>query len=623
MPERRLVTRSKNSQNHRVRTWPKSLHQVVTTARDFFRRQHWRELLRIREKLRLSEETLHLLLAGGVGIIGGLVNLIFFRCTDTLKEMALRHQGDLVEIAEALNWWQLLLAPTAGGLAAGLVLYWGLPWAGKRDSSNLLEVVAAGDGRLPFRHALVKAISSLLSISTGGSIGREGLITHLTATAASKCGQLAGWQPYRLRLLVACGAAAGIAAAYNAPVAGAVFAAQIVLGNFSMNLFAPLVLASVVATMVSRSFFGIEPQYQVPSYVEFTHVTQLPWFLLLGLFAGMLGAAFLKLLRHGELLFSRLPQPLYARMALGGLVVGAIATGFPQVWGNGYGATNQILHGHYALGFLLGLFVAKLLATLMTVGSGAVGGVFTPTLFLGAGLGGVFGMFLHAAHLAVGLPTAAFALAGMGSVLAATTHSLLLAMILVFEISLNYTLMPPLMVACAVSTLVARRLHPDTIYTEPLRQKGLAADRESAQIGAATQQTVGDLMRDPVPPLKQTATFREIADRFLTNPNNFLPVVDEKDRLVGIVALQDLKEYLSAGQELAGVIAYDVMRPPPVCLTPNQSLLDALPVLLSSEQRNVPVVNTQQERRLVGAVARADALGVLSEAISPRSAPNG
>src|SRR2546427_513019 len=466
MPERRLVNRWKNSQNHRVPTWPKSWHQIVATARDFFQR-HWRELLRIREKLRLSEETLHLLLAGGVGIIGGLVNLIFFRCPDTLKEIALRHQGDLVEIAEALNWWQLLLAPTAGGLAAGLVLYWGLPWAGKRDSSNLLEVVAAGDGRLPFRHALVKAISSLLSISTGGSIGREGLITHLTATAASKCGQLAGWQPYRLRLLVACGAAAGIAAAYNAPV------------------------------------------------------------------------------------------------------VGAISTGFPQVWGNGYGATNQILHGHYALGFLLGLFVAKLLATLMTVGSGAVGGVFTPTLFLGAGLGGVFGMLLHAAHLAETLPTAAFALVGMGSVLAATTHSPLLAMIMVFEISRDYTLMPPLMVACAVSTLVARRLDPETIYTEPLRQKGLETERESAKPGVATQQTVGDLMRDPVPPLKQTATFHEIADRFLPSPNNFLPVVDDRGSLVGLVALQDLKEYLNAGQELSGVIAYDVMRAPPDCLTPN------------------------------------------------------
>ena len=605
-----------------MQAWSKSLQQVVATTRNFFRR-HWQGLLRIREKLHLSEEAVHLLLAGGVGIIGGLVNLIFHLCIDTLEELVLRHQGDLVEIAEALNRWPRVLVPTIGGLVSGLVLHWGLHWVGSPGSNNLLEVVAAGDGRLPFRNALIKALSSLLTISTGGSIGREGLITHLAATAASKCGQLAKWQPYRLRLLVACGAAAGIAAAYNAPVAGAVFAAQIVLGNFSMNLFAPLVFASVVATMVSRSFFGIEPQYQVPTHLEFTHVSQLPWFLLLGLFAGMLGAAFLKLLRNSELLFSRVPQPLYVRMALGGLIVGAIATGFPQVWGNGYSATNQILHGQYTLVFLLGLFVAKLLATLMTVGSGAVGGVFTPTLFLGAGLGGLFGMTLHAADFAGSLPTAAFALVGMGSVLAATTHSPLLAMIMVFEISLNYTLMPPLMVACVVATLVARRLHPDTIYTEPLRQKGLETERESGQLGTATQQTVGDLMRDPVPPLKQTATFHEIADRFLTSPNNFLPVVDGDSRLVGMVALQDLKEYLNASQELSGVIAYDVMRPPPSCLTPNQKLLDALPILLASEQRNVPVISTPKERKLVGTIVRAEALGLLSEAIAPRSAPNG
>ena len=329
----------------------------------------------------------------------------------------------------------------------------------------------------------------------------------------------------------------------------------------------------------------------------------------------------LKLLRHSERWFRRV-RPLYLRMALGGLVVGAIATGFPQVWGNGYGATNEILHGQqYTMSFLFGLFVAKLLATLMTVGSGAVGGVFTPTLFLGAGLGGLFGTVLHTAHVAATLPPAAFALVGMGSVLAATTHSPLLAMIMVFEISLNYTLMPPLMVACAVSTLVARRLDPETIYTEPLRQKGLETERESAQPGVATQQTVGDLMRDPVPPFKQTTTFHEIADRFLTSSNNFLPVVDDRGSLVGMVALQDLKEYLNAGQELSGVIAYDVMRPPPACLTPSQKLLDALPVLMASELRNVPVVNTQKDLKLVGTVARAEALGLLSEALSPRSTP--
>src|SRR5438309_6247476 len=277
-----------------------------------------------------------------------------------------------------------------------------------------------------------------------------------------------------------------------------------------MNLFAPLVLASVVATMVSRSFFGIEPQYQVPSDVEFTHVTQLPWFVLLGLFAGMLGAAFLKLLRHSELLFSRVTQPLYVRMALGGLVVGAIATGYPQVWGNGYGATNQILHDQYELGFLFGLFVAKLIATLATVGSGAVGGVFTPTLFLGAGLGASFAMALRQLGAGEDLPITTFAVVGMGSMLAATTRSPLLAMIMVFEISLDYSLMPPLMLACVVSILVAGRFHPESIYTEPLRLKGLTVAQESLEPGTATERTVGDLMRAPVTPVRETAPMAEI-----------------------------------------------------------------------------------------------------------------
>ena len=465
------------------------------------------------------------------------------------------------------------------------------------------------------RSALVKAISSLLSIGTGASIGREGMITQLTATRPQR-GQLAGWQPYRLRLLVACGAASGIAAAYNAPIAGAVFAAQIVLGNFSMHFFAPLVFASVVACIVSRSFFGIAPWYEVPPF-DFTRLIQLPWFLVLGILSGVLAACFLKMLRYSEQFFNRLPWPIYGRIALAGLAVGALAIEFPFVWGNGYGAINVILkeplQEPLALWFLLGLFLAKLLATLVTVGSGTVGGVFTPTLFLGAGLGSLFGATLHAAGWTT-MPTGAFALVGMGSVLAATIHAPLLAMIMIFEISLNYSLMPPLMLACAVASLMARRLHPESIYTEPLRIKGLATERESQQLGAATQKSVGELMREPVPPVRQTATFREVADRFLTSSNNFLPVVDENRRLMGIVALQDLKEYLNAGQELDGVIAYDVMRPPPPCLTPNQRLLDVLPILLSSEQRNIPVVSSQGEFRLVGAVVRG--LGLLSEAIA-------
>ncbi|MCX6914403.1 MAG: chloride channel protein [Verrucomicrobia bacterium] len=724
-------------------------NRVGGRLHEFFQR-HWQRALQVRERLRFSEEALHLLLAGGVGVIGGLVNICFYYATESVSLFFLRQPGEVVEVAERMVPWQRVLTPTLGGLCAGLVLYWGLRMAGPLRSSNLLEVIVAGDGRLPFRSGVVKFLSSLVTIGSGGSIGREGGIVQLAATLASKWGQLAKWQPYRLRLLVGCGAASGIAAAYNAPISGAVFAALIVLGNFSMSRFAPLVFASVVATMVSRSFFGIKPWYTVPPF-EFTSLTQLPWFVCLGVLSGGMGAAFMKLLNQAEAAFKKVSAPIYVRLALGGLAVGVIAVWYPGVWGNGYVVTNRILHGEYgapafsagdiadlqsfanklkqpapedavshylatqiaqgtrdlltnytggaaaqlqralardlnrivqsgllyeaqrftnvtllartrrllehkpegievvrlnrrlllevypremsrthwrdaaAAGLLLlaGLVVAKLAATLATVGSGAVGGVFTPTLFLGAGLGATFALSLQQLGAGEDLPVAAFAVVGMGSVLSATTRSPLLAMIMVFEISLDYSLMPPLMLASVVSMLVARRLHPASIYTEPLRRKGLIVPQEATASEAATERTVGDLMRAPVPPVRETATLREIADRFLTGANNFLPVVDGKNQLVGLAALQDLKEYLGTGEEFRGVIAYDFMRPPPPCETPNQRLVEVLPVVLASEQRNIPVVNTLRENRLVGALPRAEVLGIFSEAIAESSKTEG
>jgi H+/Cl- antiporter ClcA/CBS domain-containing protein len=715
---------------------------IVGRVHGFFRR-HWQRALRIREKMRFSEEAFHLVLAGGVGVLGGLVNLFFYYATESVKTLFLRAPGDPVEVAEMMVRWERLLVPTLGGLCAGLVLYWGLRLAGPQRPGNLLEVIVAGDGRLPLRSGLVKFLSSLITIGSGGSIGREGGITQLSATFASKWGQWAGWHPYRLRLLVGCGAASGIAAAYNAPISGAVFAALIVMGNFSMNLFAPLVFSSVVAAMVSRSFFGIRPWYTVPTF-EFTSIAQLPWFVCLGLAVGALAAAFLKLLNLSEELFKRLRAPAYVRLALGGLLVGLIALGFPEVWGNGYVVTNRMLQGEYvsprfgpqdivsldefavklqhpartngvsqyildglsaatremlatyqdgadpqlqkslaeamnhaiesgplytperfagvnlsaetaallrqnptgselerlnrlllqeaypgditssraysdarfALLFLGGLFLAKLVATLATVGSGAVGGVFTPTLFLGAGLGATFALLLRELHVAQQLPVAVFAVVGMGSMLSATTRSPLLAIIMIFEISLDYSVLPPLSLACVVATLVARRLHPSSIYTEPLRQKGLIVHQDPNTSESATERTVSDLMRAPVTPVRETTPLGEIANRFLTGANNFLPVVDARGLLVGMVALQDLKEYLGSGDEVLGVIAYDIMRPPPPCVTPNQRLLEVLPVVLASEQRNIPVVNTLKEYRLVGALARSEVLGIFSELIA-------
>jgi CIC family chloride channel protein len=307
-------------------------------------------------------------------------------------------------------------------------------------------------------------------------------------------------------------------------------------------------------------------------------------------------------------------------MAFGGLLAGIITMWRPEVWGNGYEVASQIIQ--QPLGHELGLrqvsiiFAAKLLATVIAVGSGVVGGVITPTLFLGAALGGILGQILQLSVVtsAPAPPVGVFALAGMGSVFAATTRSPLLAIVMVLEISQNYSLMPALMLGCAISSLVSRGLFANSIYTEPLRLRSL--EFESHRLGAAIEQTVGDMMRAPVTPLRENTTLPEIAERFLSSPNNFLPVVDAQFKLLGLVALQDLKEYLGAGSELKAVIAFDIMRPVPPCLRPGQKLMDALPVLLASEQRNVPVVNSLTEQRLVGSLPRAEALGLLSEAIA-------
>ncbi|MBN2505431.1 MAG: ClcB-like voltage-gated chloride channel protein [Verrucomicrobia bacterium] len=588
-------------------------------------RTHWRRLLVLRDKLRLSEETLHICSAGVVGVVGGMANYVFNLLNELFRWLVLGSTADMVRIARDLEHLPVhkLLVPALGGLAAGAVLYWGLRLIGTPGRTNLLEVVVAGDGRLPLRGTLVGTTAAMVSINTGASIGREGAVIQLCATLASKLGQLMRWPPYRLRLLIACGAASGIAACYNAPIAGAVFAAQIVLGNFSMSLFAPLVFASVIAAVVSRSFFGIEPWYVVPEF-EVTRLAQLPWFVVLGLLAGVCGAVFLKSLRLSEQLFLRIRLPLYGRLALAGLAVGLISLPFPEIWGNGYTATNELLgHGtsHASeIWMVLGLLVAKLVATSITVGAGTVGGVFTPTMFLGAATGCLLGQTLHAFGIPTP-PTGAFVLVGMAGMLAATTHSPLLAMIIVFELSLNYSLMPPLMLACVLATLVARGLHTESVYTEPLRRKGLQLERESARLGAASEKTIGDLMREPVPPVRDDTPFRQVTERFLRSSYNHLPVVDRSQRLLGSVALHDLKEFLTAGYELDTVIASDVMRPPPPRLTPDQKLADVLPLLLASELRNVPVVNNLIENQLVGAIARAEALSLLSEAIAARSAP--
>ena len=597
--------------------------------------------MKLINRIMANEEAFHLVLAAIIGVIGGLVNLAFLKLVALIQWIVFQKSGDSAVLAQDLSAFLRILVPTLGGILAGMVLLLRSHLSGIQKPTNVLEVIAVGDGRIGMRSTLVNAWSSLLSIGTGASIGREGAITQLTATFASKWGQFHQWQPYRLRLMVACGAAAGLAAAYNAPIAGALFAALVLVGNFSMNLFAPLVMASVVATMVSRFWFGIEPWYELPESIDYgqaARLSQMGWFLILGIISGAGGAFFLKSIQNAQSATDKYAWPSWAKLGLAGLAVGLIALVFPGVWGNGYEITNQILHADSSeTGFtgliqgsvlsdlqawqisvvvLAGLLVAKFVATVCTVGAGTVGGVFTPTLFLGAGLGAAFGQALGLFDFADETPTVAFALVGMGSVLAATTRSPLLAMILIFEISLKYELMPPLMIGCVVATLVSQKLHKASVYSAPLHRRGLVVDQESRRMGSATDRCIGDVMVGPTSPIKETASLPEISEIFLRSPRNYLPVLSVDKRLVGVISLQDLKAHLNAGDELRAVIALDLMRPPETFLTPNRRLMEALPEIMGSEMEMIPVVNSNREMRLVGSVSRSETLGLMSEAIA-------
>ena len=597
--------------------------------------------MKLINRIMANEEAFHLVLAAIIGVIGGLVNLVFLKLVALIQWIVFQKSGDSAVLAQDLGAFLRILVPTLGGILAGMVLLLKSHLSGIQKPTNVLEVVAVGDGRIGMRSTLVSAWSSLLSIGTGASIGREGAITHLTASFASKWGQFHQWQPYRLRLMVACGAAAGLAAAYNAPIAGALFAALVLVGNFSMNLFAPLVMASVMATMVSRFWFGIEPWYELPESIDYgqaARLSQMGWFLVLGIISGAGGAFFLKSIQNAQSATGKYAWPSWAKLGLAGLAVGLIALVFPGVWGNGYEITNIILHvdssetgfteliqgsvlsdlqaWQIPLVVLAGLLVAKFVATVCTVGAGTVGGVFTPTLFLGAGLGAAFGQALGLFDFADNTPTVAFALVGMGSVLAATTRSPLLAMILIFEISLKYELMPPLMIGCVVATLVSQKLHKASVYSAPLHRRGLVVDQESRRMGSATDRCIGDVMVGPTSPIKETSSLPEISEIFLHSPRNYLPVLSIDKRLVGVISLQDLKAHLNAGDELRAVIALDLMRPPETFMTPNRRLMEALPEIMGSEMEMIPVVNSNREMRLVGSVSRSETLGRMSEVIA-------
>jgi chloride channel protein, CIC family len=537
-----------------------------------------------------------------VGVCGALSSVVFREGVRLLEILLTGQAQGLVHAAEELVWWHRAIVPVIGGVLAGLVLHLAGRALAAPRTIDYMEAVLVGDGRIGFRATLANALSSLLTIASGGSIGREGAMVQLAAMVGSRLGLLAQAPIPRLRLMVACGGAAGIAAAYNAPIAGAVFIAEIVLGSLAMESFGPLIVASVTSSATIHRFLGYGPVYDVP-HVHFVSNWELVLYVVLGVILGHLAPPFLALLDFARTQFARLRWPLYWQLGLGGLIVGVISILVPQVWGNGYSVVGNILHGELVGLWLLAVLAAKVVATSATVGSRAVGGVFTPTLFIGCALGALFGELVHRALPGFTSVPAAYALIGMGGFLAAITHAPLTSILMLFELTADYEIVLPLMLACVVAHFTAKVYRRgESIYhaslTRALADEGLDDWRLRT-----IQALVKPVTASTTPETRLQDLFAQLPNRpvgrvYVTRENHLTAWLDPRE------VLAQLKEHRLAPDAPVASVA----RPVTFALTPEMSLSTALEGFLREQATVLPVTPDQWRNTLLGEVSRHDLL---------------
>jgi CIC family chloride channel protein len=552
------------------------------------------------EWIQPTELQVTLIWAGIIGFCGAVCSIGYRVATGVVhKILTANNTPGLVESFSELPLWARLIVPAIGGVIAGGIIHLGSRFHGQITTTDYMEAVVLGDGKISARQSLVKSLSALFTNASGGSIGREGPLVQLAAMVASLAGRFQHWTTPRLRLLVACGAAAGIASAYNAPISGSVFVAEIVLGSMAMEIFGPLVFASVIATLTVRGFLGPGPLYEIPLF-RLTRAWEIGPYLLLGLVSGLVAPWFIRLLRASEKFAERFSAPVYVKMFAGGVIVGALAVFYPEVCGNGYSVVSGILGGQWIWQTVALILIFKVLATAATFGSGAVGGVFTPTLFVGASLGFLFGTLTRDVTGSAMVNPSAFAIVGMGAFLAAATHAPIMAIVMIFELTLDHQIILPLMLACVVGYYTSVKIEKRSIYAEALKRKG-AGDyaKQLAELH------VRDLMKPNPLTISPTTGFSEIGEKFINSRVNYLYVTDH-GRFLGAVSLHDIKNYLNTPELAKVVIAGDLLRDSFPVVGANASLIETLERFSHHDGERLPVV--YRDRELVGSIAKTDVI---------------
>ncbi len=576
------------------------MNSVATTMGNDREQTLVRRIRRLLDRWQPPETGVLIATALIVGLGGGLGAVVFRWLINSFTHIFFDRMRDWLGFMGAAY---VIVVPAIGGALVGPLIYFFAREAKGHGVPEVMEAVALRGGRIRPRVAVVKSLASSLCIGSGGSVGREGPIVQIGSALGSTLGQALNLSDERIRNLVACGAAAGIAATFNAPIAGVIFALEVILGEFSVGYFSTVVISSVTASVVGRIAFGNVPAFVIPEYALIN-----PWelllYVLLGGMAGLVALLFVRTLYWSEDLFDAWRFPEYVKPAVGGLLVGAVGFYFPQVFGVGYPAIEDALLGNMVWGIMGLLILVKILATSLTIGSGGSGGVFAPSLFIGAMVGGVFGTVAHQVLPEITAAPGAYALVGMAAVFAGAAHAPITAIIILFEMTNDYRIILPLMLAVVVSTLLSQKLYRESIYTLKLARRGVRLEH-GRDIDVMQGVLVGEAMTTNIDTVDADLTLAELDLAFRETHHHGFPVLDAKGELFGVVTIQDLERAKERGS-IEGLRVRNIATRGVLLAYPDEPVWTALKRLGVRDVGRLPVVDRQNPKRLVGVIRRHD-----------------
>ncbi len=558
------------------------------------------------EKAKMTEHTFMIIIAIIIGILGGFSGIGIRAMIKGISELSFPGPGTVLQNIMSSPWYIVLLAPIIGGIIIGPIIYFFAPEAKGHGVPEVMQAILLKGGAIRPRVAFIKAIASAISIGSGGSVGREGPIIQIGSSLGSMVGQFARVPAKRLKTLVGCGAAAGIAAAFNAPIAGALFAVEIILMDFAVAQFSPIVISSVMATVISRMFEGDFAAFMVPKY-RLASPYEIVFYFVLGGLCGLVSFGFIKSLYFTEDFFdNKFNFPEWLKPAVGGIGVGVIGLFFPYVMGVGYDTINDALYGKMLWEVALALIFVKIIATSITLGSGGSGGIFAPSLFMGAMVGYFFGYLVHTVFPETTATPGAYALVAMGGMVAGTTRAPITAIIIVFELTNDYKIILPLMVTCIISTILSARFSRESIYTLKLVLKNIGI-KEGVETNVLESIYVKDVYTDKFSSVNVSENFSKLVNNVLRAKDSDFPVTDDRGTIRGMLSLNDIKDYLFEKDSLQNLlIAGDIANPNFETVTPADNCRTALEKLKELQYSGLPVIEENGSNKVIGMIWRKD-----------------